>query len=374
MGSTRRETRCHALAIVAIGLGALQGTGCAAVKVWALGDPSPHGQIGAFEENKEKAIGKVARSDLTSGSSLHSKAWMLGSDELMLVGGTAERLCFVGKWHLGDGDSPEAKIIEINTASLKKEKLSIRAHASLDDFAEGKPWPEPTISTADSRIVRTQKIIGETKINSDGSKSKIMDSRDIWFEYCGPAPKLDASSKYLSFIIFGENGNRIAVWELTGASELSSSPPSTGTEAASSTPTTATTSGKTLYDSAVAQGDLTLFLAIAQKSGMNDLLRGAEPYTLLIPSDALMTKQSSGIRKELEKASRAEAKAAMGKFLLKGATASSTFDKPLTKETIDGSKITFERAAGGTIKINGNRYARSEITATNGVIYVLESR
>ncbi len=341
-------------------------------------DDSVHAQVAKLREKKQY-IGHVSERSLTSGESLNAKAAMLGAEEVTLKGGSSTRMCFEVKYFLRFNDLGEKQIMREVTERLGGHSLSVRTHGSLDDFAEGKPWPQTTATTGDSRVSRVERVIGATRIMRDGTKQKDNDSHNVWVEFCAPPPAIDDNTKYLSFAVLGGDQS-LALWQLSpapasAAPRVEVQPPADAVRAPTDAPRAPVSpGGTTLFDVLASRGDCTTFLGIAEKAGMPDLLRGSEAFTALVMTDAEFAKHAPTLAKKLESASQAEAQTTLKKLVVKGTIALSTIDKSLVAQTLDGSKMTFQRTAAGEVKLNGGRVVQQEVPASNGVVFLLKGR
>jgi uncharacterized surface protein with fasciclin (FAS1) repeats len=363
------------------GIVGLALSGCAAAKEAWLGDSSPYARIEHAKEKGGNPWIPIDRADVLTGEG--SDVW--DSRRIVLAGGTPERVCFHYKFRASDVPTEE-QIIKINMDAMKQDQLSFRAHKSLDDFGKGKPWPAPTATTADSRVVRTQKVEGDTWIGTHGEVNKTQDSRDVFLEYCAPLPKIEPDTKFLSFVILGkdEDKNLFALWELKGEGGPSGSEaPASTAPAPRSTPTpdssapTAATPGttisnKNLLEVVEAQSDLKTFLSLLKKAGLADLLRGSDAITVVAITDAGWAKLSTKDRKALDEAPASKLKAMLGRFIIKGAVPPPPGTKNVEAQSIEGHSLSFQRPRNRALTIANNPVLRPEVTASNGILYVVE--
>ena len=185
--------------------------------------PTMNKQLSAIREEPgsygiEHRMGHVKREEVTSGVELAEPAYSYRSvDPVMLLGGSAERICF-------RFDFKESTVfllkadVEKRWAELETNaRLSVRTHASLADFDDGKPWPAPNVSKAEVENRSITKIQGETYVTAGGRIEKRSNEWHVRYDLCVPAPEVTPASKYLTLMSLPENDKekRIVIWELT---------------------------------------------------------------------------------------------------------------------------------------------------------------
>lgn len=131
-------------------------------------------------------------------------------------------------------------------------------------------------------------------------------------------------------------------------------------------------SGKDLLAAAAETGRAGKFLEAVQAAGLADKLKGAEPYTLFIPSDEAFARLGSEMQQELfDPANKDELAAVLKSHMVPGR---------VTVGTLAGQPASFETAASTDITIKADKELRaanakvvlSDVIASNGVIHVVD--
>jgi uncharacterized surface protein with fasciclin (FAS1) repeats len=124
---------------------------------------------------------------------------------------------------------------------------------------------------------------------------------------------------------------------------------------------------KDIVDTAVAAGKFKTLVAAVKAAGLVEALKGEGPLTVFAPNDDAFAELPKGTVEELLKPENREKLIAIlsyhvlpGKILL-GAQ---------SPETLEGQSVTIRTA--GPFEVNGVNVIASDITASNGVIHVIE--
>ena len=146
----------------------------------------------------------------------------------------------------------------------------------------------------------------------------------------------------------------------------------TTTASATTTAPAAVPAGQTIVDVAVANGSFATLVAAVKAAGLAETLAGPGPFTVFAPTDEAFKKLPAGLVDALLKP---ENKATLTKILtyhvISGKVMAADI-KPGEVETVETGKITL--ATDGGVTINGStKVGPTDVTASNGVIHVIDS-
>lgn len=131
-------------------------------------------------------------------------------------------------------------------------------------------------------------------------------------------------------------------------------------------------SGKDLLTTAAETGKAARFIEAVKAAGLADKLKGAEPYTLFVPSDEAFARLGKDMTEELfDPANKDELAAVLKSHIVPGR---------VTVGTLAGKQASFETAASTDITIETGKETRaanakvliSDVIASNGVIHVVD--
>jgi uncharacterized surface protein with fasciclin (FAS1) repeats len=127
---------------------------------------------------------------------------------------------------------------------------------------------------------------------------------------------------------------------------------------------------KNIVGMAIAAGNFTTFIAGIKAAGLNDMLTGRGPFTVFAPTDEAFKKLAPGAWDALLK-DTAKLKAVFSYHVITGHVLAQDL-KSGEVMTLQGSPLTAV-VSSSDIQVNGAHVKQRDITATNGVIHVIDS-
>ena len=126
-----------------------------------------------------------------------------------------------------------------------------------------------------------------------------------------------------------------------------------------------------IVDTAAENGSFNTLVAAVKAAGLVDALKGDGPFTVFAPSDEAFAKLPAGT---LETLLKPENKAMLTSILtyhvVSGKILSSDV-KPGSVETLEGGKVRISKK-GGDLMIDQAKIVAVDVSATNGVIHVID--
>jgi uncharacterized surface protein with fasciclin (FAS1) repeats len=127
-----------------------------------------------------------------------------------------------------------------------------------------------------------------------------------------------------------------------------------------------------IVETAVAGKFNTLVTAV-KAAGLVDTLKGPGPFTVFAPTDAAFAKLPAGTLEDLLKPENREK---LQKILTYHVVPGNVMAKDVVKlqsaKTVEGGNVTI-KAAGGGVMVNNAHVRKTDITASNGVIHVIDA-
>jgi uncharacterized surface protein with fasciclin (FAS1) repeats len=127
---------------------------------------------------------------------------------------------------------------------------------------------------------------------------------------------------------------------------------------------------KNIVDMAIAAGNFTTFVAGIKAAGLNDRLTSRGPFTVFAPSDEAFKKLPAGAWETLLK-DKAKLTAVMSYHVITGQVLAQDL-KSGDVMTVQGSPLTAV-VSGSDVQVNGAHVRQRDITASNGVIHVIDA-
>lgn len=119
-------------------------------------------------------------------------------------------------------------------------------------------------------------------------------------------------------------------------------------------------------------GKFGTLLAAVKAAGLESVLTGSDPVTVLAPSDAAFEKLPDGTVKSLLKPENRDRLTEILKMhVVKGAVSAGDALNAGSTKSVGGNKLQF-RIAEGSFKVNGVKIQTADIQADNGVIHVID--
>jgi uncharacterized surface protein with fasciclin (FAS1) repeats len=114
---------------------------------------------------------------------------------------------------------------------------------------------------------------------------------------------------------------------------------------------------------------------LLQSAGLVETLKGPGPFTVFAPTDAAFAKLPAGtIESWMKPENKAQLKSILTYHVVPGKLNSAELaGKQLSQATVEGSTIAINASTPGSISIGSTKVNGSEITASNGVIYSIDS-
>jgi uncharacterized surface protein with fasciclin (FAS1) repeats len=139
-----------------------------------------------------------------------------------------------------------------------------------------------------------------------------------------------------------------------------------GAQAATSTPVAAK---KNLVQTAVAAGQFKTLVSLVKQAGLAKTLSGNARYTVFAPTDAAFAKVPKATLKALA-ADKAKLRAVLLYHVVSGRVTAAKVTKLRSAKTLNGATVQI-RVRGGMVYVNGARVVKPDVSASNGVIHVI---
>ncbi|MBS1719478.1 MAG: fasciclin domain-containing protein [Armatimonadetes bacterium] len=128
---------------------------------------------------------------------------------------------------------------------------------------------------------------------------------------------------------------------------------------------------KDIVDTAVGAGKFKTLVALVQKAGLVDVLKGKGPFTVFAPTDAAFAKLPKALVDKV-----VNDKALLTKILtyhvLAANVMSTDLKDKLKAKTVQGEEIVV-RIKGKTVRFNKSNLVTADIKTSNGVIHVIDT-
>ena len=133
------------------------------------------------------------------------------------------------------------------------------------------------------------------------------------------------------------------------------------------------TAKKDIVDTAVNAGQFKTLVAAAKAAGLVETLKGEGPFTVFAPTDEAFKKLPEGTVESLLKPENKDKLAAILTYhVVPGKVMSGDIaGKTLQAGSVQGQKISIDATKG--VKVDGANVVQADISATNGVIHVIDS-
>jgi uncharacterized surface protein with fasciclin (FAS1) repeats len=125
-----------------------------------------------------------------------------------------------------------------------------------------------------------------------------------------------------------------------------------------------------LVETAAAADQFKTLVAALEKADLVDTLKGAGPYTVFAPTDAAFAKLPKGALEDLLK-DQDKLAAVLTYHVVPGKVMSADV-KPGKVKTVQGQSLTLATQSGA-VMVNDARVIKTDITASNGVIHVIDA-
>jgi uncharacterized surface protein with fasciclin (FAS1) repeats len=125
-----------------------------------------------------------------------------------------------------------------------------------------------------------------------------------------------------------------------------------------------------LVETATAADQFKTLIAALEKADLVDTLKGTGPYTVFAPTDAAFAKLPKGALEDLLK-DQEKLAAVLTYHVVPGKVMSADV-KPGKVKTVQGQSLTLATRNGG-VTVDEARVIKTDVTASNGVIHVIDS-
>ena len=132
-------------------------------------------------------------------------------------------------------------------------------------------------------------------------------------------------------------------------------------------------SDKDIVDTAVAAGNFKTLAAALQAAGLVETLKGNGPFTVFAPTDEAFAKLPAGtVENLLKPENRDKLRAVLTYHVVGGKVTAAQVTKLKTAKTVQGSDVRI-MASGGKVMVDSANVVKTDITASNGVIHVIDT-
>jgi len=128
-----------------------------------------------------------------------------------------------------------------------------------------------------------------------------------------------------------------------------------------------------VIEAGVRAGGFDIFIALAEKAGLDEVLRGSARHTVFAPTNQAFNNLSSGMLDDLKKPERRDALVALVKMhVVVGKVRVDRFvGRRMHGKSIGGALVSIDGADG--VRINGARVVRPDIAASNGMLHGIDA-
>ena len=128
-----------------------------------------------------------------------------------------------------------------------------------------------------------------------------------------------------------------------------------------------------IVDMAAHTGMFGTLIAAVQASGLEPVLRGDGPFTVLAPTDDAFAKLPEGTVEDLLKPENlGKLKDILTYHVIPGKVYAEDVAAMNSGKTVNGKEVAF-KVDGGTVYADAARIVKTDITASNGVIHIIDS-
>jgi uncharacterized surface protein with fasciclin (FAS1) repeats len=135
-------------------------------------------------------------------------------------------------------------------------------------------------------------------------------------------------------------------------------------------PATAGEHAKDVVDTAVAAGSFKTLATALQAAGLVETLKGAGPFTVFAPTDDAFAKIPKADLDALLK-DKAKLTKVLTYHVVPGRVMAADVVKLKTAKTVEGEDLSISTAGG--VKVDGANVVKTDVSASNGVIHVIDT-
>lgn len=126
---------------------------------------------------------------------------------------------------------------------------------------------------------------------------------------------------------------------------------------------------KNIVETAVAAGQFKTLASLLTKAGLAGTLQGKGPFTVFAPTDAAFAKVPKATLATLAK-NKAKLRTLLLYHVLEGKVTAAQAMKLRSAKTLNGKSLAI-RLSGGKVLVGGATVTKPDVTASNGVIHVI---
>jgi uncharacterized surface protein with fasciclin (FAS1) repeats len=130
---------------------------------------------------------------------------------------------------------------------------------------------------------------------------------------------------------------------------------------------------KDIVDTAVAAGSFNTLAKALQAADLVDTLKGKGPFTVFAPTDEAFAKLPAGtVETLLKPENKAKLRRILTYHVVPGSVTAAQASQLTTAKAVSGDAIAI-KAASGKVMVNNATVTKADITASNGVIHVIDT-
>jgi uncharacterized surface protein with fasciclin (FAS1) repeats len=124
-----------------------------------------------------------------------------------------------------------------------------------------------------------------------------------------------------------------------------------------------------VVQTAVAAGQFKTLVSLVKQAGLAKTLSGTGRFTVFAPTDAAFAKVPKATLKQLA-ANKAKLRAVLLYHVVSGRLTAAKVTQLRSAKTLNGAAVRI-RVSGGMVYVNGARVVKPNVSASNGVIHVI---
>ena len=130
---------------------------------------------------------------------------------------------------------------------------------------------------------------------------------------------------------------------------------------------------KDIVDTAVAAGNFKTLATALQAAGLVETLKGKGPFTVFAPTDEAFSKLPAGtVEMLLKPENKQKLSSILTYHVVSGNVKAADVVKLTTAKTVNGQSLMI-KVNGGKVMVDGANVVKTDITASNGTIHVIDS-
>jgi transforming growth factor-beta-induced protein len=129
-----------------------------------------------------------------------------------------------------------------------------------------------------------------------------------------------------------------------------------------------------IVDTAIAAGSFTTLAKALRAADLVDTLKGKGPFTVFAPTDDAFAKLPQATLEDLLKpANKAKLRRILSYHVVPGRVMAADVLKLNSAKAVSGDAIAIKAGGDGSVMVEQARVVKTDITASNGVIHVIDS-